>query len=171
MSAGVVADDEHLADAAYALALRITRDERRAAASVESALERVADGPVAFLNAVRDEGRLRRAGAPDPLTAPRPANLSGISFADWAVLERVALRGFTVTEAADALGIERREALLRLNRGLVAAGRFLRDRGQTGDDANALRLHRLDRDRAAGGLDDPAGDREPEAGAASRIAR
>jgi hypothetical protein len=171
MSAGVVADDEHVADAAYALALRVTRDEQRAVASVESALERLADGPAAFLNAVRDEGRLRRAGAPDPLTAPRPANLSGIPFADWAVLERVALRGLTVTETAEALGLERRETLLRLQRGLVAAGRFLRDRRQTGDDANALRLHRLDRDRPAGRFDDPAGDREPEAGSASRIAR
>jgi hypothetical protein len=171
MSAGVVSDDEHLADAAYGLALRITRDEQRATASIESALERLHDGPVAFLNAVREEGRLRRTGAPDPLTAPRPAHLSGIPFGDWAVLERVALRGLTVTEAAEALGIDRRETLLRLGRGLAAAGRILRDRGQAGDDAYALRLDRLDGDRAPGGLDDATRDREAEAGAASRVAR
>jgi len=171
MAAGVVAYDERLANAAYGLALRITRDEQRATATVESALGRLDDGPVAFLNAVRDEGRLRRTGAPDPLTAPRPAHLSAVQFADWAVLERVALRGLSVTEAADALGIERREVLLRLQRGLVAAGRCLGNRGQVGDDAHALRLDRLDGDRAAGGLDDSPGDREAEAGAASGIAR
>src|SRR5439155_24623802 len=121
-------------------------------------------------NAVREEARPHRAAAPDPATALRPPRLSSIPIGDWAVLERVALRGMSVTEAADALGIDRRETLLRLHRGLVAArGCLLGDR-HAPDDADAVRLEGLGGDRAAGGLDDSTCDRQAEAGAASGIA-
>src|SRR5262249_20301697 len=95
-------------------------------------------------------------------TAPRPAALAEVSYADWAVLERVAYRGMSVTEAAEAVGIERREALARLRRGLASAGSALRQSRQAGDHPRAARLERLGGDLAAGGGGDPARDREPE---------
>jgi hypothetical protein len=170
VSSGLASSDERLAAAAYGLALRVTGDRERAVESVDSALARLEDGQVAFLNAVREQARPRRTAAPDPATAPRPPRLSSIPIADWAVLERVALRGMSVTEAADAVGIDRRETLLRLHRGLVAARGCLLDDRQAPDDADAVRLEGLGRDGAAGRLDDSTRDRQAEAGAASGIA-
>src|SRR5262245_21439399 len=121
MSAPAVLTSE-LARAAYGLAYRITRNEERAVASLESAARVTHDASAAgFLRGVRRAARLRRAFALDAVTAPRPPALSDVSYPEWAVLERVALRGMSVTEAADALGIERREALRLLNRGMLAA--------------------------------------------------
>jgi hypothetical protein len=165
-------DAAAVATAAYGLALRVTGDEEKAVASVEAAAAggvRASD-PVLFVRAVRQEARLRRsAGPPAPIGA-RPLRLSRIPIGDWAVLERVALRGLSITEAAEALGIDRREALLRLNRGLVEArGCLLGDR-QPGDDADAARRDLLDADRAAHGLDDAAGDRQSQTAAAPGVA-
>ena len=150
-----------LAVAAYRLSLAITRDEERAVASVEAAARRSSDVTDRFLNVVREEARERRSGAPDPATAPRPPALAHVSYADWAVLERVALRGMTATEAAEAVRIDRGEALRRLHRGLVAARGCLLE-GQAGDDAEAVRSDVLRADLAARGLGDPAGDGQPQ---------
>jgi hypothetical protein len=154
-------DADALATAAYGLALRITRDEERAVESVDAALKRprASETPAVFLGAVRSEARARRAGSADPATAARPQRLASIPIAEWAVLERVALRGMSVTEAAEAVGIDRREALLRLHHGLVAARAGLLGERKASDEPRAVGRHRLDRDLAACGLDDAARDR------------
>jgi hypothetical protein len=170
MPSGSLPSDEALARAAYGLALRITGNEQRAAASVETAVDPHREGRVAFLGAVRNAARARRAQVPDRATAARPPRLNGIPVGDWAVVERIALRGMTVTEVAETLGLDRRETLLRLHRGLVASRSCLLGEGQPRDDADAPRLQLLDGEVAAGRLDDAAGDRQPEAGAASSVA-
>jgi hypothetical protein len=155
-------DADALATAAYGLALRITGDETRAVESVEAALGRRRPSsatPAVFLGAVRAEARTRRAANPDPFTAPRPQRLACVPIDEWAVLERIALRGMSVTEAAEAVGMDRREALLRLHRGLVAAGSGLRGEREASDEPRATGLHRLDRDLAACGLHDATRDR------------
>jgi hypothetical protein len=160
-------DPETLVSAAYGLALRISGSEERAAESVETVSLRPSSSAAAFLADVRREARARRVDMlPDPATAPPPPALHGLPPDDWAVVERVALRGLSLTEAAAALGIERREALLRLNRGMVAARRRLLDEGQSRDDAQAVRLDVLGGDLPAGGLDDAARDRQAEPAAA-----
>jgi hypothetical protein len=164
MKAPAVRSSE-LAFAAYGLALRITRDEEQALATLDSVarLSPEATGAV-FLRRVRRAARYRRV-APDPATAPRPPALSDVSYPEWGVLERVALRGMSVTEAAAALGIERSEALRLLHRGMLAAGGCL-GHGEAGGDAQAVGLDVLGGDLASGGVHDPAGDREPEPAAA-----
>jgi hypothetical protein len=65
-----------LAVAGYSLALRITGDEGRAAASVQAASERSPHSAGSFVRAVREEARAHRPAAPpDPATAVRPAAL------------------------------------------------------------------------------------------------
>jgi hypothetical protein len=152
-----------LALAAYGLALRITRDEERAVASVESAARSTSEGAGnVFLRRVRRAARARRVITPDTATAPRPPALADVAYAEWAVLERVALRGMSVSEAAAALALPRSEVLRLLHRGMVAAGGCLSGDRQAGDDAQAVGSDVLGFDLSAGGLDDPAGDREPE---------
>jgi hypothetical protein len=151
-----------LAVAAYRLALGIAGDDARAVASVEAAARRSSDVSDRFLNVVREEARARRTGTLDPATAPPPPALAHVPYADWAVLERVALRGLDVTETAEAVGIDRAEALRRLHRGLVAARGCLLER-QPCDDAQAVRRDVLRADLAAGGFDDAPGDGQPEA--------
>jgi hypothetical protein len=156
------ADLDSLAAAAYGLALRITDDETAAVESVDAALERSQPSPATpavFLGAVRAEARSRRTDSPDPATAPRPPRLACVPIGDWAVLERIALRGMSVTEAAEAIGIDRRETLLRLHRGLVVAGSALRDEREASDEPRAAGLDRFDRDGAACGLHDAARNR------------
>ena len=154
---------QELAFAAFGLASRITGDGDRAIASIDAARRQGIVTDAEFLRAVRLEARERRAPVVAPGTAPRPAVLAEVSYADWAVLERVAYRGMSVTEAADAVGVERREALARLRRGLAAAGASLRQSRQAGDHPETPGLERLGGDLAAGGIGDPAGDGQPEA--------
>src|SRR4051812_22666213 len=99
-----------LAFAAFGLAARITGDDDRAIASIDAASRRDAVTDGEFLRVVRLEARERRPPVAAPGTAPRPAALSDVSYADWAVLERVAYRGMSITETAAAVGVERREA-------------------------------------------------------------
>jgi hypothetical protein len=150
--------------AAYCLALRVAGNKAAAAASVEAAFQAGPATRGAFVRAVREEARARRAHDVPP--CPQPP---GVAAAEWDVLEHVALRGARLTEAADALGLDRREALLRLHAGLVAAGRALRvgDEREPRDDPRPAARPRLGRDLAAGGLHDPARDRQPEAAAAA----
>jgi hypothetical protein len=166
MKATAVRSSE-LAFAAYGVALRITRDEERAVASVESA------GPApggataaAFLHRVRRAARLRRVAPPAAATEPRPPALANVSYREWAVLERVALRGMSVTEAAAAIGIDRREALRLLHCGMLAAGDSLSGERQAGHDPQAVGLDVLGADLAAGGLDDPSRDRQAQSATA-----
>src|SRR5262245_34160936 len=112
-----------LAYAAYGVALRITQDADRALASMNAAAPGTpGDSAAAFLRRVRHAARLRRGTAPDPATAPRPPAFADVAYAEWSVLERVALRGMSITEAGAAVGVDRREALRRLHRGMLAAG-------------------------------------------------
>jgi hypothetical protein len=159
-----------LALAGYSLALRITGDEEHAAASVEAACA-ASHSVESFVRAVREEARTRRAPAPfDPATAICPPRLRSVTTADWAVLERVAHRGMLLHEAAEAVGIDREEALLRLHRGLLAARNSLLGSRQVSDDAHAVRLDRLDGDLTSGRLDDPTRDRQAETAAVARLA-
>jgi hypothetical protein len=151
-----------LAFAAFGLASRITGDEDRAIASIDAARRQCVGTDAEFLRAVRLEARERRPPVVAPETAPRPAALAEVSYADWAVLDRVAYRGMSVSEAAEAVGIERREALARLRRGLAAAGTALRHGRQAGHHPEAARGERLGGDLTAGGIGDPAGDGEAE---------
>lgn len=146
--------------AAYSLALRITGDPALAAEATQEAAGRVGTDLVPLLRATRAEARRRRPrrAAPPPPVA-RPAVLAALPHHDWQLVERVALRGMTVTEAAADLGVSRPEVLRRLHRGLAAARVSL---GDARDDANTARLERLGSDVAAGRLGDTAGDREPE---------
>jgi hypothetical protein len=158
-----------LALAAYALALRVTGDEDCAIASIKAAAPGAAhEPPQGFLNAVRREARDRRMHVPDPETAPRPPELAHISLADWAVLERVAYRGMTVTEAADAGGIDRGDAIRRLSLGLAAQRDLLRER-ESRRDTEAVRGEVLRPDFTVGGLDNPARDRQAQPAAAGGI--
>src|SRR3954451_16724308 len=82
MKAPAVRSSE-LAFAAYGLALRITRDEEAAVATLDSVarLSPDADGAV-FLRRVRRASRFRRRAAPEPATARRPPAPSGIAYAE-----------------------------------------------------------------------------------------
>jgi hypothetical protein len=152
-----------LAIAAFNLAFGVTGDEGSALVSLRSVAGRPPEPAHAFLRAVRGEARRHRPVAPAPSTAPRPLGLDHIAPLDWAMLERVAFRGMSAGEAADAIGIERPEALRRLRDGLIAHRHHLRelDRQERGDaespDGKVLRA-----DLAVHGLDDPARDRQPE---------
>jgi hypothetical protein len=156
------ADPPALARSAYTLALRITGDEQDAAACVAAA-SRAAWAPGPFVRAVREEARARRPPAV-VATAVTPPPDASIAAVDWQVLEPVALRGLRLNETADALGIDRREALLRLHRGLAAARSALLD-GDPRDHPQAARGNGLGSDLASRRGRDAAGDRQPEAAA------
>jgi hypothetical protein len=113
-------------DAAYGLALAVTGDEEQAAASVIAAARGGRRTPGRFVRAVREEARARRPASGSREAEPLPSPAASVAPDDWAVLERVAMRGMRLGEAAEALGIDRADALLRLHRGLAAAGAELR---------------------------------------------
>jgi hypothetical protein len=158
----VAPEGDALVIAAYGLAVRITGDENRAVEVLEATPLRAAPSPVAYLNAVRRAARRRRPSTrPIHESATPPARLADLSVADWEVVERVVLRGMSLTEVAQVLEIDRSETLLRLNRGMLAA----RDRllgGKPGDDTHSAGRDRLDGDLPAGRLDDAARDRQAE---------
>jgi len=167
MEPQTLAAEREIASAAYSLALRVAGDAEAAAASVEAASARRPATAGAFVRAVREEARARRQGRAGADTATACPRLPYVAAEDWSVLERVALRGMRVGEAADAVGIERREALLRLHRGLLDAGRGLRGERQVRDDARPASRAWLRGDHAARGLHDPARDRQPQPAAAA----
>jgi len=150
-----------LAFHAFGLAVLITGDDDRAIASLDAASRTGAVG-TGYLAAVRREARARRAPVADPELLPRPAALAEVSFGDWAVLERVAFRGMTIGEAAVAVGIEKRDALRRLQRALTTAGRCLGSDWQARGDTEAAGSASLGADVAAGRAGDPARDGEAE---------
>src|SRR4051794_486704 len=108
MKASAVRSSE-LAFAAYGLALRITRDEEAAVATLDSVARLAPDADGAgFLPGCA--GRRASAAWLRPSLRPRRVRRRppGSRMRSWGILERVALRGLTVTEAAAAVGIERR---------------------------------------------------------------
>jgi hypothetical protein len=161
-----------VATAAYGVALRITGDEELAVASVEriTASGISPSSPGTFVCAVRAEARAHRSPVPIAReTAARPPQLSQIAIGDWAVVERVTLRGLSITETADALGIGRAEAIRALDRGLRDARSSLLapavGSGEARDETHAARRDRLDTERPARSLDDATRDRQPETAA------
>lgn len=156
-----------LAIAAFNLALAATGDGESALDSLRAVAQRPSEPAHAFLQAVRDEGRRRRSEPPAASTAARPLGLDHISPLDWAVLERVAFRGMSASEAAAAVGIERPEALRRLRDGLIAH----RDHahGKKRGDAEAPARKVLRTDLAVRSIDDPARDRQAEPAPAGSI--
>lgn len=151
---------DQLVTAAYGLAVRITADEDQAADVLLQVPFRPS-APTGYLNAVRRAARTVRPSRGASDAAQRPARLSTISPGDWDVVERIALRGLTVTEVAQLLELDRREVVLRLNRGLAGARAGLLG-GQTGDDPHAARVQRLDGDGAARSLRDATRNRQTE---------
>ena len=157
-----------VATAAYGVALRITGDEELAVASVErvTASGISPTSPGTFVCAVRAEARAHRNPATVAReTAARPSQLSQIAIGDWAVVERVTLRGLSITETAEALGIGRTEVIRALDRGLRDAHSSLIGNRKARDEAHAARNDRLDGDRPARSLDDATRDRQPQAAA------
>ena len=98
----------------------------------------------------------------EPAAAAPCPRLPSVAIGDWEVLERVALRGMRVGEVAEAVGIDRREALLRLHRGLAAFRTGSAGEREPGDDPDAAARSGLGGDLAAGRFDDLARDRQPE---------
>lgn len=146
--------------AAFGLAVRMTGSRTDAAAIVAHSAAAVGVEPAPLVQAVRRAARLvpRR---PDPVAVQRPGDLHEIALGDWAVVERVALRGMTISEAASDTGLPRSEVALRLRRGMIAARDALGSR-QAADHAQAARLAALGGDLPAGALDDPPRHREAE---------
>ena len=158
--------------AGFSLALRITGDEDGALTSVVSAARNAVGDRAALIRAVRTEARARRRSVAPDTTVERPASFAGVAPDDWQVLERVALRGMSATEAAASLGLERHEVLSRLQRGLLAARACLAaSKRQLCDDARAVGRDGLRGDRAAGVRHDPVCNRQAETTAAPLISR
>lgn len=151
---------------AYGLALRITGDELAACDSVVAAARTAGTALAPLVRAVREEARARRVASARE-SVSRPALLAPVRHEDWEVVERIALRGMTVAEAATDCGLERRETMLRLHRGLSVARDCLRE---TRDHAGSSWLERLRANLATGGLGDPARDRETQTAAGARVA-
>jgi hypothetical protein len=159
-------DADLLVTAAYRLAVRITASEERAVETLESVPFRPSQSPVDYLNALRRQALDRRPPIPpETETSELPQGLETLSLSDWAVVERVALRGMSLTQVAEVLELDRGEALLRLNRGMHVARTALVG-GKRGDDADSAGLDRLGDDLAASRLDDAPRDRQAEPAAA-----
>jgi hypothetical protein len=160
-------DADTLVTAAYGLAVRITGDNRTA----EEVLERVGYPVFAtgYLNAVRRAARTRRVHPRDDVpSTQRPERMADVAVGDWEVVERVALRGMSLTEVAQVLEIDRREALLRLNRGMRAARERLVG-GEARDDPGAAGVGGRGLDRSVRRLDDATHDRQAETAAGRSV--
>jgi hypothetical protein len=147
-AAGLDARYARVGRAAFALARRICGDDAAAAEVVEQAFacsgsERDGGaGDGLLLRRVRELAGSRRGRlslGPVALTTP-PPELTGLSVAQWRVLDLVALRGAGVREAAVRLRLPEDAVLAHLRDGLRAAGELLRGDGQPSDDADAPRL-------------------------------
>ncbi len=132
--------------AAFGLAVRMTGSRADAAAIVERSAAAVGVEPGPLVQTVRRAARLvpRRS---DPISVERPGDLHEIALGDWAVVERVALRGMTISEAASDTGLPRSEVALRLRRGMIAARDAFGSR-QAADHPQPARLAALGGDAA-----------------------
>ena len=154
-----VIDSEQTASAgiraAYGLASRMTNSRAAAEEAVSRAARRSGLEQTPLVRATRAEAR-GLGGRPQPASVPRPMAFHDVALGGWAVLERIALRGMTISEAAAELGVSRPEVIVRLQCGMRAA-RGCIEQGEVGDDAQATtRAAPLGRDRATRGPDDPA---------------
>jgi hypothetical protein len=147
--------------AAFGLAYRMTGSHASAEEAVLRAARRGPLPPAELVHAVRGEARALP-GRPVRESVARPEAYHAVALGDWEIVERVALRGMTVTEAAADAGTSRADAMLRLQRGMRAARVALEER-QARHDAETPAAGALGGDGAAGGLDDPPGDRQAEA--------
>lgn len=151
--------------AAFNLALRITGSEHEALDAVRVA---AASEPDDLVRAVRIEARARRREHRPEAVEP-PGALAAVPAGDWELVERVALRGETLAEAAADLGLSTRVAALRLHAGLRLVDDLLGERKANGQHrAAAVGGGRLD--RPAHPLRDAARDRQPKAAAHACIA-
>lgn len=134
-----------VAAGAFGLARRVTGDPAAAVRSVEAAAVLSHSVPD-LIREVREQARARRVAAARP--PAQTGVLAGIPADEWDVLEQVALRGRTLTEAAEDLSVARDEALYRLRRGLLAARRQL-GLGEDGDNPGATGFDGLRSNRSA----------------------
>lgn len=148
--------------ASYGLALRVTGDPGVAMTAVAGAA-RVATDPGTLVRLSRRAARRKRQDAIAPM--PRPPLLAAVDDGQWAVVERIALRAMTVSEAAADLGLGKTEVLALLRSGLAAAGGMLRGEGQLDDHPKATRVDLVERHHPTRRLDDSAHDRQPQAAA------
>lgn len=152
--------------ASYGLALRVTGDTRVAMAAVAGAA-RVATDPGTLVRLSRRAARRMRQDA--IAQVQRPVALAALDDRQWAVVERIALRAMTVSEAAEELGLGKLEVLALLRGGLAAAGGMLRGEGQLDDHPEAPRVGIVKRHLAARCLDDAPHDRQPKAAAGAGL--
>jgi len=153
--------------AAYGLALRMTGSPAAAGEAVVRAVRVGGLEPAPLVQAVRAEAR-QLPGRPQRVAVSRPDAFHGVALRDWEVVERIALRGMTISEAAEDAGLSRAETIMRLQRGMRAARACL-ERGQATADTETPAAHALGGDRATRRLDDPARDRQAETAPLSRL--
>ena len=147
--------------AAFGLAYRMTGSRTSAEEAVIRAASRGELDTTSLVHATRQEARALP-GQPVAEAVARPEAYHEVALGDWEIVERVALRGMSVTEAGVDAGVSRADAMLRLQRGMRAARVALEER-QARYDAETPAAGALGGDGAAGGLDDPLGDRQAEA--------
>jgi DNA-directed RNA polymerase specialized sigma24 family protein len=136
-----------LGRAAFSLARRICGDDAGAAAAVEQAFagcgesdDATGDGLV--LRRVRQLARAQRRRGPDApaaLDVP-PAALAALPATQWHVLDLVALRGASVSEAATHLQLPEATVLAHLHAGLQGTSALLSGRRQPDDHAEPPRF-------------------------------
>ena len=153
--------------AAYGLALRMTGSAAVAEEAVVRAVRVGGLETAPLVQAVRTEARLLP-GRPQRVEVSRPAAFHAVALGDWEVVERVALRGLSITDAAEDTGLSRADAIMRLQRGMRAARDCVRG-GNAPGDAEPPPAGALGRDGAAGRLDDAARDRQAEAASLSGL--
>ena len=146
--------------AAYGLALRMTGSSATAEDVVARAARVAGLEPVPLMRAVRTEAR-QVPGEPERAGVPRPEAFRDVTLEDWDVVERIALRGMTITEAAAGTGLSRADVIARLQRGMRTAGACVESRKETGNAQTAVAGARGD-DRPARRLDDAARHRQAE---------
>jgi len=146
--------------AAYGLALRMTGSDATAGEVVARAARVAGLEPVPLVRAVRTEARAVTC-RPDRVGVPRPHAFQEVDPGDWGVVERIALRGMTVTEAAAATGLSRTDVIARLQRGMRTARACVEGRKAPGDAEPAAAGARGG-DRPARRLDDAARHRQAE---------
>lgn len=152
---------EAVAVAGYTLALRITGDPTHALAAVACASSFAPGTAGGLIRQIRREAR-SRASRPGRCAVPKPAELKALDSGDWELVERVALRGMSITEAAVDLGVPPDEAMQRLSRGLRSARACLEPTRERGQKTNAGWLDRLGNQSSAVALGDSPGNRKPK---------
>ena len=113
--------------AAFGLAYRVTGSHASAEEAVTRAASRGELDPTSLVHATRQEARALP-GQPVAEAVARPDAYHEVALGDWEIVERVALRGMSVTDAAADAGVARPDAMLRLQRGMRVARSALEQR-------------------------------------------